>query len=64
MTLAMDELEVAFLTPAGAPLWQPLERDDVAGDAAACVAADDGWTEIAHQLELDRVWAELAAHFQ
>ena len=67
MILAMDELEVAFLAATGAPLWQPLGSNDIASDAAsslACATADDGWTEIALQIELDRVWAELTAHFQ
>jgi hypothetical protein len=66
MTIAMDELDVAFLASTGAPNWQPLGSDDMTHHSApspASVTADDGWTEIARQIELDRIWAELAAHF-
>jgi hypothetical protein len=59
MTIAMDELDVAFLPATGAPLWQPLggEASSQTGDATA---ADDGWTEILLQIELDRAWNEVA----
>ncbi|HEY7030203.1 MAG TPA: hypothetical protein VH482_02700 [Thermomicrobiales bacterium] len=65
MTIAMDELDVAFLAPAGAPIWQPIGGDEATGQAASSTAdADDGWAEIARQIELDRIWAAVAALFE
>jgi hypothetical protein len=64
--IVMDELDLAFLVPAEAPKWQPLAGADVAavvGEWPATMTEDDGWTEIALQFELDRVWAEMEALF-
>jgi hypothetical protein len=60
MTIAMDELDVSFLTPTGAPIWQPLGCE-VVRSAGEPATLDDGWSEIALQLEWDRMWAELGS---
>jgi hypothetical protein len=66
MTLAMDEVEVAFLATTGAPLWQPLGNDPPTAVArlprkGRRYGADDHWTEIVLQFELDRAWNEVVA---
>lgn len=60
MTIAMDDIDVAFLAATGAPPWQPL-GDEATTDWAQTATADDGWTEILLQLELDRAWDEISA---
>ena len=62
MTIAMDELDVAFLPATGAPLWHPLEIDRSTG--AGSTTADDVWTELALQIELDRSWEEIVSLLQ
>jgi hypothetical protein len=63
MTIAMDELDVAFLAATGAPLWQPLGTGAPSdGETQRSTAtADDGWTAIVWQFEMDRVWDDLVA---
>jgi hypothetical protein len=63
MAIAMDELDVAFLAPTDAPLWQPLGYDELPrlDDGRQPTAADSGWSEVALELEQDLVWAEVVA---
>ena len=64
--MAMDELDMAFLMPTDAPLWQPLANDEafrfVGGSHVGSVTpGDSGWSEVAVELERDLVWAEVVA---
>jgi hypothetical protein len=61
--IAMDELDLAFLTPAEAPAWQPFPADDAVLSDGWPATKDEEWTEIALQFELDRVWAEVTELF-
>jgi hypothetical protein len=58
MTLGMEELDIAFLDGTGEPLWQPLGENTVIVREER--AADEAWTELVLQLELDGGWDEIA----
>ena len=63
MTIAMDELDLAFLTPTDAPIWEPLGSDGIVGwdGELQFPLADAGWNAVATELEKDLVWAEVVA---
>ncbi len=69
MAIAIDELDLAFLVPTDAPLWQPLKSDEpprldgrsLLTMATSGAPSDSGWNAVARELEQDLVWAEVVA---
>ena len=63
MTMALVELDVAFLASTGAPMWQPLGSHDFAmqNGTSRLGAANADWSEVARQIEQDLRWGEVVA---